>query len=116
MSRMQILGKRFRGSSSGVCDRISGARTYFYYKRGRVLSRMRAINQCLGVSSVKGYLPKARKNDLDFFSNLIGREFALAINRADVFKLNIQRRNGRHFNFYYGETRQGKKVALLEVF
>ena len=48
--------------------------------------------------------------------NLIGREFALAINRADVFKLNIQRRNGRHFNFYYGETRQGKKVALLEVF
>lgn len=108
--------RRIRGSSSGACPRVCGARAYFYFNRTRVLARLHATAQLLGTSSVKGYLPKATKHNYAFFCKLIGKEFARAILNADEIKIRVQRQNGRRFNFYSGETRQGKRVALLEVY
>ncbi len=116
MSRMEILSTRFRGLSSSACPRIQGARTFFYFNRTRVLAKTSATFQALPSSFDRGYLTKALKNDYDFLRDLIGEKFARLVLATREFKVRIQKKNPSHFNFYYGETKQGRKVALLEVF
>ena len=109
-----LVNTNFRGSSSRMtlCKR----RRYFYFKRARILAREHAEGLILNPSSSKDYLPKMRKNGFDFIKNLIGERLARTILSANKFRVRIDRKNVRHFNFYYGENKQGKMVALLELF
>lgn len=130
MSRMQVLSaRRFRGSSRGPyrsCTKPKrGSSTgpvrclrqiYFKFHRTKLLATSYALKQRLPSSFDKGYLLKAKRNDFDFLRNLIGKRFAELILGADKFRIRVKRRNAQQFNFYCGENKQGKKVALLEVF
>ncbi len=115
MSRMEI-GTRFRGSSSGACPRIGGAREYFYFKRFRIRVKFQKTSQILDTSFSREYLPKARKNDYDFLKAIIGKDLALEVLKVDEFKARLIRKKCTHFALYFGANKQGKWVALLEVF
>ena len=81
-----------------------------------MLARTSATLRPLPSSYNRGYLVRVLKYDYDFLRELIGEKFARMVLGSHQFKVRIQKKNPNYFNFYCGETKQGKKVALLEVF
>ena len=105
-----------RGSNAGADSGISGAREYFYFDRHKIRTKFQSTSRILSMPSRPEYLPKAIKNDFDFLRKIIGEDLALKILKVDQFKTRIVRKECTHFTLYSGENKQGKKVALLELF
>ncbi|MBI5699064.1 hypothetical protein HZC35_01975 [Candidatus Saganbacteria bacterium] len=114
MGRMEILSRPgWRGATVG--SESVPHRMFFNFSRERIFARTHLTMQPLQGTLDREMALQLRKKDFSSLARLIGRKLTSLALAADQLQVKITGQRDGHFNFFSGETREGKQVVLLEL-